>query len=211
MNSFINFSGGAKGSDQFWESYSSKYGVKQIIYTCDDYDKLTFEEKENIEESYLNVIKVLKRSILDKNSYAGKLVRRDMMQANSSDALFAIGFILNSNEKDSKGYKNNSGKQLVSGGTAYAIERGIQLNKKVYVFDQKILKWHIWNGVNFEELENTPVLTCKFAGIGTRELTLDGENAIKEILSKTFPKKNLKTNLLIEKIREKNLMLKKNQ
>ena len=62
---------------------------------------------------------------------------------------------------------------------------GINLGKPVYVFDQSKGQWFSWNGTSFVPTE-TPTLTPKFAGIGTRELTDSGKTAIREVYGKTF-------------------------
>ena len=61
---------------------------------------------------------------------------------------------------------------------------GINLGKIVYVFDQDINKWFIWKDNTFIET-NTPTLTKKFAGIGTREINENGIQAIRDVYEKT--------------------------
>ena len=61
----------------------------------------------------------------------------------------------------------------------------INNNKPVHVFDQDKGKWFTWKDGNFVE-EPSPVLTKRFAGIGTRQINDSGKAAIKEIFSRTF-------------------------
>ena len=124
----------------------------------------------------MEVLSVIGRHPLDANSYSGKLVRRDMMQANSADSIFAISSI------DSLG--------RVNGGTAYAVTRGVILKKPVYVFDQFQNQWFTVNyttnrWVNVQNPE-TLKLTRHAAVIGTREINSNGTSAIDQVLKNTI-------------------------
>ena len=59
----------------------------------------------------------------------------------------------------------------------------------VYIFDQKTGEWYTFNGNKFIVIKEIPKLTFNFAGIGTRELTENGKNAIIGVYKNTF--KNL--------------------
>lgn len=61
----------------------------------------------------------------------------------------------------------------------------IDNNKDVYVFDQSRLKWYRNRNNKWSET-TTPKLTPNFAGIGTREITQEGIQAIKNVYSLTF-------------------------
>jgi hypothetical protein len=80
----------------------------------------------------------------------------------------------------------------VSGGTgwaiAYAAEKIDGIERLIYVYNQKDSKWYKYNyNTNvFEVYNDTPVLTNKYAGIGTRNLKDNGKQAIKDVYEKTF-------------------------
>lgn len=162
------YSGGAIGSDTEWGSVAQKYGFDMIHYTVDDYDKLSSDDKESIEKQYKEVVERLSRRQLDANSYSGKLVRRDMLQANSADSILAIGRL----------GKNGH----VDGGTAYATERGIIRGIPVYLFDQNDNHWKTYDGEKFINCEQ-PNLTRYAALIGTRQITDAGKRAIQNVFS----------------------------
>lgn len=167
------YSGAAKGSDKYWGEQARALGIKVKDYTTRDWDNLSQEWKDRLDEEYQEVVSILNRKVLDKNSYSGKLVRRDMMQADKADAIFAVGTI------DTNGY--------VNGGTAYATTRGIQRGIPVYVFDQSDNKWKVWdkNTNSFVETE-MPALTPHAATIGTRGINEVGKQAIQDILNATI-------------------------
>lgn len=162
------YSGGAVGSDTEWGNIAQKYGFDMIHYTVDDYDKLSSDDKESIEKQYKEVVERLSRRQLDANSYSGKLVRRDMLQANSADSILAIGRL----------GKNGH----VDGGTAYATERGIIRGIPVYLFDQNDNHWKTYDGEKFINCEQ-PNLTRHAALIGTRQITDAGKRAIQNVFS----------------------------
>ena len=171
------YSGAAEGSDKYWAEKARAIGIKVKDYTPQDWDYLSQDQKDKINEEYTEVVNILGRNILFANSYAGKLVRRDMMQADSADAIFAISTVTPNG--------------FVSGGTAYAATRGMLRGIPVYVFDQNTKAWFVgtpdgkvtpYIDDNNEPLE--PTLTPHAAVIGTRGLNNDGKKAIDNVLSK---------------------------
>lgn len=163
------YSGAAEGSDKAWEAAATEAGIKVKNYTTKDWDKLSKEWKEILDKEYKEIVAILGRRVLDINSYSGKLVRRDMMQADKADAIFAIGTLA------SNGY--------VDGGTGYATTRGIQRGIPVYLFDQSDNTWKVWSKEqNKFILTNEPSLTKNAAVIGTRKLQDNGRKAIKSLI-----------------------------
>ena len=164
------YSGAAVGSDKAWEEAATKVGIKVTNYTVENWNNLSNEWKERLDKEYQEIVTILGRRVLDINSYAGKLVRRDMMQADKADAIFAIGTLA------SNGY--------VDGGTGYASTRGILRNIPVYLFDQKDSTWKVWDKTAKKFVPTSqPALTKNAAVIGTRELQENGKKAINDIFT----------------------------
>ena len=168
------YSGGAVGSDRAWSDAAKKsLGVETKHFTVEEYDALPQDEKDIIEREYKEVLFYLSRKELDKNSYSGKLVRRDMMQADNADAIFAIV------NKLDNGYP--------TGGTAYAVIRGIRRGIPVYIFDKSEGQWKEYHyPMQTYTPTYTPVLTKKAAIIGTRQLGDDGRAAIEDVIKETL-------------------------
>ena len=191
---FINYHGGAKKYDTYWEEDGKAFGVTQHkVYTVKSYDELDQATKDKLESRYDAARTWLGRNNVAKDSYAGKLVRRDMMQAAKADAIFAISEIVAPGIKGRKGYQNKTNHPIVEGGTGYAVASGILLNKPVYVFNQDSnygydTGWYKWDSTanNFVKTD-IPVLTKNYAGIGssTNETEL-GKQAIRDVYAKTF-------------------------
>lgn len=175
LSTYTNYSGAAKGADTEWANIGKEFGLgKQVDYTTKDMDnpRLTEESKNEIENAYQEAVKFLGRKALPADSYAGKLVRRDYLQAKAADAIFAVSTITNNK---------------VDGGTGYAVTMAINMNKPVHVYDQVKKQWYNWdyNTNTFKE-EETPILTPKFAGIGTRGINDSGKEAIRDVFEKTI-------------------------
>lgn len=182
------YSGGAVGSDTEWANVANQYGVGRTInYRPETLDILTPEQMQEVETQYAAAANRLGRKLLDANSYAGKLVRRDYLQAKAADGIFGIGHILRPGEKNSKDYVVRSTIPSVDGGTGYAVQMAIDLHKPVHVYDQVYKQWYKFDyNDNTFVAEDTPTLTPNFAGIGTRQLSEDGKQAIRDVFEKTF-------------------------
>jgi len=206
---FTDHSGGASGGDTYWDIEGRKFGIKNFIHYREP-GKTVVDSKElresgiratsASEKDYAEGIKMATQAAKNLgrkiSTNYGYYQYRNWLQVKYSDAIFAVSTILEPNQTDKKGYKNTSGKQVVEGGTGYAVEMAIMVNKPVYVFDQNKNKWYTWQysstnllgeGVGGKFVETTtPVLTKNFAGIGSREIKPNGIQAITDVYTKTF-------------------------
>lgn len=168
MDEVVMNSGGAYGADTAWDYYARKAGVKQINHYRDQGNqtlssslnrkgiKATVLSKEEMDSARDKIFELLGKRY--DNTIQGNLQVRNFYQVSSSDGVFAIASM-------------NSAKNGVSGGTNTAVQLGISLNKPTHVFDLNSEKWYKYdpNTKVFKE-ESTPVLTKKFAGVGTRDI-----------------------------------------
>jgi len=174
----INHSGGASGSDITWENEGLEYGVDTIAYSFQGHNQKSKNQKiltpEELEIGWEN-IKIADKSLhrgLNRTEYIKNLLSRNYYQVKNSDCIFAIGYIASDNK--------------VKGGTGWAVQMAIDVGKPVYIFDQTENHWFIYLAPKFVKYYDVPKLTGNFAGIGTRQITEDGINAIKEIYSVNF-------------------------
>jgi hypothetical protein len=207
LTEFTNYSGAAKGADTVWSQIGKELGLgKQVDYTVNTLKKLTEEQKNEVENAYRQAATDLGRKVLGydwnnpdaKNEegksiyYSGGLVRRDYLQAKAADAVYAIGTLIDPGQKDAKGYINKTNKKIVSGGTGYAVQMAINLDKTVFVFNQADNTWWMYDNTrgDFGVYGTTPTLTKKFAGIGTREINDAGKQAIRDVYQNTISQAN---------------------
>ena len=172
LSSYTNHSGGAKGSDSVWDRVGRLFGLGQSLHYYGEGSKtplgntpLTPEQLAEADPALIRANKSLGRHYPPKNAYVRSLLQRNYYQVRNSDAVYAIG--------------NIAGK-LVEGGTGWAVQMAIEMAKPVYVFNQKDNLWYTFSNGQFVQT-GTPALTKNFAGIGTREITKAGEQAIREV------------------------------
>lgn len=186
-------SGGAQGSDTYWENIGETFGVKTKAYsykTSYHVSKNKVEISDSDFEEGVDQInkanKVLGRFGIQKYM---NLLARNWSQVKYSHQIFAIGYIVDPGKKSPKGYYSKSKVQTVDGGTGYAVQMGINNKKDIYVFDQNSNFWYRWSysTMSYIKMNDTPKITTQdFAGIGTREITQNGIDAIKNVYMKTF-------------------------
>ena len=176
---YLIHSGGSDGADLTWEEEGLKYGIESVAYSFwnhkhkSNFGKiLTQDELAEGWEACKIATKTLKRP-LDRimYPYIKNLICRNWFQVKNSECIFAIGTFVNDKL------------QLVNGGTGWAVQMGIDNDKDVYVFDQKLKSWYQYYPTHkkFLKLYDIPLLPENFAGIGSRAINEHGINAIKEI------------------------------
>ena len=171
VTTYVNHSGGAIGSDTMWGEIGEEYGVVSNHYyhgtkTPNGNIEITEEQFERGKQHVHKANETLHRR---PDKYMN-LLARNWIQVENSDAVFAIGQLKNG---------------IVDGGTGWAVQMAIDVNKPVYVFDQDRNKWYTNVDKDWIEI-GTPTLTPNFAGIGTRNINQNGIEAIRDVYENTF-------------------------
>jgi len=174
MSDYVFYSGGAKGADTEWENALKNLGYTVIVYTPDSLMHLSSNELNEIEHQYEQVVKKLGRKKLPFATYAGKLVRRDMLQAKDAETIYAIATL-------------NNEHTLVNGGTGYATTRGIIRGIPVYVYEQNEQQWYVYQefGEQFIKCDR-PQINNHGCMVGSREINEAGKNELKMIINASF-------------------------
>lgn len=199
-------SGGAYGGDTYWDVIGRQFGLTNINHfrpadnqrlskTLRDRNVKPFSITHEQSNYAREQIKQLTGMELPYD-VGGELLARNFYQVDKSDGVFAIANITSS-------YK------AVQGGTNMAVQVGIKQGKPVHVYDLNTESWYQYNqSTGRFEVEDTPVLTKSFAGVGTRNIqnykvnkngqwvdregyvgydkALKAANAIKAVYYKTF-------------------------
>lgn len=179
---YICHSGGAEGTDSYFEFFSKQYGIDTIAYSY----KTRFHESTNKRELTLlefnegiqQVYKAnatLKRTRI--NQYL-KFLARNWFQVKYADEVFAVTTL-----------KKYNGLYEIKGGTAWAVQMAINEQKKIFVYDQEQLHWFYYDYYveNFCLLKVDPKITVKnFTGIGTRSINFFGVSAIEQLFKNSF-------------------------
>lgn len=199
-------SGGAYGGDTYWDVIGRQFGLIKINHfrpadnqrlskTLRDRNVKPFSITHEQSNYAREQIKQLTGRELPYD-IGGELLARDFYQVDKSDGVFAIANITSSHK-------------AVQGGTNMAVQVGIKQSKPVHVYDLNTESWYQYNqSTGRFEVEDTPVLTKSFAGVGTRNIqnykvnkngqwvdregyvgydkALKAANAIKAVYQKTF-------------------------
>ena len=199
-------SGGAYGGDTYWDVIGRQFGLTNINHfrpadnqrlskTLRDRNVKPFSITHEQSNYAREQIKQLTGRELPYD-VGGELLARDFYQVDKSDGVFAIANI-------------TSSQRAVEGGTNMAVQVGIKQGKPVHVYDLNTESWYQYNqSTGRFEVEDTPVLTKSFAGVGTRNIqnykvnkngqwvdregyvgydkALKAANAIKAVYQKTF-------------------------
>lgn len=205
-------SGGAYGGDTYWDVIGRQFGLTNINHfrpadnqrlskTLRDRNVKPFSITHEQSNYAREQIKQLTGRELPYD-IGGELLARDFYQVDKSDGVFAIANI-------------TSSQKAVQGGTNMAVQVGIKQGKPVHVYDLNTESWYQYNQSTGKfEVEDTPVLTKSFAGVGTRNIqnykvnkngqwvdregyvgynkALKAANAIKAVYQKTFSKNDYK-------------------
>jgi hypothetical protein len=177
---YYNHTGGAIGADSYWDEIGREYDFdNHFHYWYKKKNPKSSEEHQVSEEDYLEGVKMIERANLtlkrkNINKYM-HLLARNWMQVKNAETIYAIGTL------------KNKYRTQVNGGTGWAVQMAIDAGKEIYLFDQNTNRWYYWIDDKFH-YSNIPVLTQHYAGIGTREISLSGIEAIRNVYLKTLKK-----------------------
>ncbi|MCK5787456.1 MAG: hypothetical protein KAH32_00450 [Chlamydiia bacterium] len=169
-------SGGAKGADSAWDTVGAELGVVNINhYYAGNKTPLGNIELTD-EELAEGIVEVQK---------AGKILNKNPKKKTTLDLLGRNWFQVK-NSTQVVGVANIApDMKTVEGGTGWAIAMAQLNNKDISVFNQRDNKWYEWSGDIFTE-SSVPKLQANFAGIGSRQLTAEGTQAIRDAFNNTF-------------------------
>lgn len=179
-SNYYMYSGGAEGSDKFWGDTALRYGIPSANIKHFWHEKRTpFGNTQltdlQLDEGWQHVL-VANVKLKRKPHNYKSLLGRNWFQVYNAEAVYGIA----------EGVRYDT----VDGGTGWAVQMAIDSQKPVYVFDQYNDAWlkynYKLNKFILMPAETTPILTTRFAGIGTRTLEDSGKQAIIDVFEATF-------------------------
>jgi len=193
LHNLVCHSGGAEGSDTYWEEIGEEFGISTKAYSYKTEYHKSKNKVEISDEDYKEGVIEVKKANKFLNRYGiikyMNMLARNWAQVKYSDEIFAIGYIVKVGEKNIKGYYNRGKFDMVDGGTGYAVQMAINNQKPVYVYDQKVDEWFRWSysSLSFIQMKDSPKIKFQnFAGIGTRQITKNGIEVIRQLYNNTF-------------------------
>lgn len=174
------------GSDLQWGMCAGKVGHSVFHFSFSGHrtgapssEVVILNEEQLLKaDSYLaEANKRLNRKWPVKNDWTANLLRRNYYQVNNSDSVYAVSTI-------------DYEKQIVNGGTGWACAMFLDIHgddgyRPLYVYDQNTNKWMGWDN-RFVEV-TPPFPSGIWAGIGSRDLSQEGKNAIRVLMGYNPP------------------------
>ena len=187
--------GGAQGADAYAERLALAYECKVEIKIGPNHPRAkcispivpVYADLLNAQRAVRRAKTVLKRNVeVGTGGYFDELLIRNYFIAKDSYALYAFGYL-------------ESNKFKVEGGTGWTVQMGVDMGKKIYLFDLTENKWyefinfHLEKGSYVKIFQFRPLKSdCKLtlnhkAGIvGSRNFTEAGKKEMRALFQRTF-------------------------
>lgn len=183
MAGYTLITGGAVGSDLYWQKKAMERGMNVEIMSFEEHKahkasiggmeakvKVLSEMKLKEADELIRLANNrLKRKFPCQSEFSNNLIRRNYHIVKDAQAVLATGMV-----------KNNQ----ILGGTAWGVVIADLMAIDVYVFDIIKLAWYKYEQETLKRCR-IPTLPKRFAGIGSRKLTPSGECAIDRVLDST--------------------------
>jgi len=171
-------SGGAAGADTAFEEEGLAAGLAVKAHTFEgghlknaNRVEHTAKELAQADVHLKKANQTLGRRFPAASPKVNNLLRRNYFQVKDSESVVAVGWIKNGQ---------------VEGGTAWATQMGVDMDKRVFVFDQHTNQWFRWEDAADAYVKTVPPAMKDmgdFAGIGSRNLRDSGRKAIRDFFN----------------------------
>ncbi|MBN2419864.1 MAG: hypothetical protein JXL81_10800 [Deltaproteobacteria bacterium] len=172
------YSGGHKGAEAEFGKLAEAWGINEVNFVFEGHSAertknlrvLTGEELKKGDVSMEIISMRMKRSY-SKADKIRKVIQTIFHMVNSGYHVVTVGWI----QEDG----------TVKGGTGWGVELARLFNRPLHVYDQDKKAWYAWKGN--EWIEDIPVISSEtFAGTGTRYLSEDGKEAVRDLFVRSF-------------------------
>jgi len=172
------YSGGHKGAEAEFGKLAETWNMEEVNISFEGHDiertrgvrVLNREALQKGDVSMEIVSKLMKRNY-SRTDKIRKVIQSIFHMVNSGYQVIAVGWIQADN--------------TVKGGTGWGVELAKLFNRPLSVYDQDQKGWFSWEDGQW--VENTPVITSDtFAGTGTRNLSDDGRQALRDLFIRSF-------------------------
>ena len=172
------YSGGHKGAEADFGRLAEAWKIKEVNLSFEGHHAersrgvriLNREELEKGDVSMEIVSKRMKRTYARVDKIR-KVIQSIFHMVNNGHHVIAVGWI----QPD----------DTVKGGTGWGVELAKLFNRPLSVYDQERKGWFSWEDNHW--VESTPVIRADtFAGTGTRNLSEDGRQALRDLFTRSF-------------------------
>ncbi|MCD6584145.1 MAG: hypothetical protein J7K96_00105 [Desulfobacteraceae bacterium] len=172
------FSGGHKGTEAEFGKLAEAWQMKEVNISFEGHDAartrgvrvLSREELQKGDIS-MEIVSTLMKRNYSRTDKIRKVIQSIFHMVNSGYQVIAVGWI--------------QADKTVKGGTGWGVELAKLFNRPLSVYDQDQKGWFSWEDSQW--VESTPVITSEtFAGTGTRNLSDDGRQALRDLFIRSF-------------------------
>jgi hypothetical protein len=173
-------SGGGKGAEAEFGACAERWGMTEVNYSFEGHTYLERERgvvrlgEDDLKKGDFSLVYVSRRlgRVLSEIPLVRSILQTIWHQINGASQVFVVGIIQPDN--------------TVRGGTGWGAELARLWKKPLFVYDQPKKAWFRWSGSAWE-IAGMPVITSEaFAGIGTQNLSEDGQLAIRDLFLRSF-------------------------
>ncbi len=172
------YSGGHKGAEAEFGKLAEEWGIAEVNFSFEGHQmertrgirQLTTEELDRGDVSMAIVSTRMKRNY-SRADKIRKVIQSIFHMVNNGYHVIAVGWKQPDN--------------TVKGGTGWGVELAKLFNRPLHLYDQGSQAWYAWQ--DHQWVPEEPVIRDKtFAGTGTRNLSEDGRQALREMFQRSF-------------------------
>jgi len=172
------YSGGHKGAESEFGKLAERWGIREVNFSFEGH---TIERTRGVHmlspealdkgDVSMEIVSARMGRKYSKANKIRKVIQSIFHMVNKGYHVVAVGWI----QPD----------DTVKGGTGWGVELAKLFNRPLSVYDQERKGWFCW--VNNQWVPEMPVIKDDtFVGTGTRNLTEDGRQAVKDLFEKSF-------------------------
>ena len=174
------YSGGHQGAEAAFGEQAEAYGIREINFAYPGQAVfrrrgLTLLGPEALKKGAISmeIVSLRMGRTFSRESEICKVLQTIFHMVNMGHQVFSVGWI----QPDG----------TVKGGPGWAVELGKWFNRPVSVFDLDRNGWFSWRVGRWQA--DRPIIACAtFTGTGTRNLSINGRQAVAKLFARTFDK-----------------------
>jgi hypothetical protein len=172
------YSGGHKGAEAEFGRLAEAWKLNEVNFSFEGHEAerargIRILNREELQKGDISMEIVSKRMnrTYGKTDKIRKVIQSLFHMVNNGYHVIAVGWIQADN--------------TVKGGTGWGVELAKLFNRPLCVYDQDRKSWFSWENSGW--VASTPVITSEtFAGTGTRNLSDDGRQALRDLFIRSF-------------------------
>jgi hypothetical protein len=172
------YSGGHKGAEAEFGRLAEAWNIKEVNFVYEGHKsertqgiRLLSQEELKKGDVSMEIVSMHMKRTYSRVDKIRKVIQSIFHMVNNGYHIIAVGWIQEDN--------------TVKGGTGWAVELGKLFNRPLSVYDQDKKAWFCWEDGKW--FEKAPlIISDTFVGTGTRNLSDEGRQALKDLFVNSF-------------------------